>query len=92
MERGATAGLAGSRFEPIMTGQPLTWKYRGQVQPVDAQLTVELEITAAGRDHRGRYALADGWLWVAGRRIYRVAGLGMRVVPGGQPLTAANPG
>ncbi len=29
MERGATAGSAGPRFEPIMTGQPLTWKYRG---------------------------------------------------------------
>jgi acyl transferase domain-containing protein/3-hydroxymyristoyl/3-hydroxydecanoyl-(acyl carrier protein) dehydratase len=89
MERGATAGLPGPRFEPIMTGQPLTWKYRGQVQPADGQLTVELEITAAGQDDRGRYALADGWLWVDGRRIYHVAGLGMRVVPGDQPPTGA---
>ena len=89
MERGATVGLPGSRFEPIMTGHPLTWKYRGQIQPTDGQLTVELEITAAGQDDRGRYALADGWLWVDGRRIYHVAGLGMRVVTGGQPPTGA---
>ena len=89
MERGATAGLPSPRFEPIMTGQPLTWKYRGQVQPTDGQLTVELEITVAGQDDRGRYALADGWLWVDGRRIYRVAGLGMRVVPGDQPPAGA---
>jgi acyl transferase domain-containing protein/3-hydroxymyristoyl/3-hydroxydecanoyl-(acyl carrier protein) dehydratase len=102
MERGATvgsarpqgddpphppAGLVGPRFEPIMTGQPLTWKYRGQIQPTDGRLTVELEITAAGHDDRGGYALADGWLWVDGRRIYHVAGLGMRVVPGDQPGT-----
>jgi 3-hydroxymyristoyl/3-hydroxydecanoyl-(acyl carrier protein) dehydratase len=89
MERGATAGLPSPRFEPIMTGQPLTWKYRGQVQPTDGQLTVELEITVAGQDDRGRYARADGWLWVDGHRIYHVAGLGMRVVPGDQPPTGA---
>jgi 3-hydroxymyristoyl/3-hydroxydecanoyl-(acyl carrier protein) dehydratase len=88
-ERGATASLPSPRFEPIMTGQPLTWKYRGQVQPADGQLTVELEITAAGQDDRGEYALADGWLWVDGRRIYHVAGLGMRVVPGDQPPAGA---
>ncbi len=85
IERGATAGLASPRFEPIMTGQPLTWKYRGQVRPADGQLTVELEITAIGQDDHGRYAVADGWLWVDGVRIYHVAGLGMRVVPGDQP-------
>jgi hypothetical protein len=49
------------------------------------RLTVELEITAAGQDERGRYALADGWLWVDGRRIYHVTGLGVRVVAGDQP-------
>jgi 3-hydroxymyristoyl/3-hydroxydecanoyl-(acyl carrier protein) dehydratase len=85
LERGATADLPGSRFEPIMTGHPLTWKYRGQIQPTDGRLTVELEITAAGDDDRGRYALADGWLWVDGRRIYQVIGLGIRVVPDDQP-------
>jgi 3-hydroxymyristoyl/3-hydroxydecanoyl-(acyl carrier protein) dehydratase len=89
LERGATVGLPGSRFEPVMTGRPLTWKYRGQIQPTDGQLTVELEITAAGQDDRGRHVLADGWLWVDGRRIYHVAGLGLRVVPGDQHPTGA---
>jgi 3-hydroxymyristoyl/3-hydroxydecanoyl-(acyl carrier protein) dehydratase len=82
IERGATAGLPSPRFEPIMTGQPVAWKYRGQVRPTDGQVTVELEITAAGADDHGQYALADGWLWVDGLRIYQVTGLGMRVVPG----------
>ncbi|GIJ60339.1 beta-ketoacyl synthase N-terminal-like domain-containing protein [Virgisporangium aurantiacum] len=82
LERNADAGLARPRFEPVRTGHPVTWKYRGQVVPTDTRLTVELDVTAFGTDERGRYATADGWLWVDGRRIYHVAGLGMRVVAG----------
>jgi acyl transferase domain-containing protein/3-hydroxymyristoyl/3-hydroxydecanoyl-(acyl carrier protein) dehydratase len=82
IERGATADLADPRFEPIMTGHPLTWKYRGQVLPTDGCVTIELEITSLGEDERGRYATADGWLWVDGLRIYHVSDLGMRAVPG----------
>ena len=82
IERGTDAGLASARFEPIMTGYPVTWRYRGQVVPADRCVSVELEVTAAGQDDRGRYAIADGWLWVDGRRIYHVRDLGMRLVPG----------
>ena len=82
IERGAAADLADPRFEPVMTGHPLTWRYRGQVLPTDGRLTIELEITGLGEDERGRYATADGWLWVDGLRIYHVSDLGMRVVPG----------
>jgi len=82
IERGAAASLARPRFEPIMVRRPVTWRYRGQVVPADRLVTVELEITGAGEDATGRHAIADGWLWVDGRRIYGVSGLGMRVVPG----------
>lgn len=80
LERGVDGGLDRPRFEPIMTGRPVTWKYRGQVVPTDRLIVVELEITALGQDERGRYATADGWLWVDGRRIYQVTGLGARLV------------
>jgi acyl transferase domain-containing protein/3-hydroxymyristoyl/3-hydroxydecanoyl-(acyl carrier protein) dehydratase len=82
IERGATADLADPRFEPVMTGHPLSWRYRGQVLPTDGRLIIELEITGLGEDERGRYATADGWLWVDGLRIYHVSDLGMRAVPG----------
>ena len=82
IERGAAADRADPRFEPVRTGHPLTWRYRGQVLPTDGRLTIELEITGLGEDERGRYATADGWLWVDGLRIYHVSDLGMRVVPG----------
>jgi acyl transferase domain-containing protein/3-hydroxymyristoyl/3-hydroxydecanoyl-(acyl carrier protein) dehydratase len=84
IERDAGAGLPHPRFEPVRTGHPVKWKYRGQVVPTDTRLTVELEVTGFGTDERGRYATADGWLWVDGRPIYHVTGLGMRVVSGVQ--------
>jgi acyl transferase domain-containing protein/3-hydroxymyristoyl/3-hydroxydecanoyl-(acyl carrier protein) dehydratase len=82
IERGTVTGLREPRFEPIMTGHPVTWTYRGQVMPTDRCLTVELVVTRLGEDERGRYATADGWLWIDGQRIYHVSGLGMRVIPG----------
>ncbi len=75
-------GLRNPRFEPVLPGQPVTWKYRGQVVPANERITIEMEITARGADDRGRYAIGTGWLWVDGLRIYQVRGLGMRVVPG----------
>jgi hypothetical protein len=66
----------------VRTGRPVTWKYRGQVVPTDRLVVVELDVTDFGADEHGRYGVADGWLWVDGRRIYHVTGLAMRVLPG----------
>lgn len=82
LETGMAAGIPRPRFEPIAVDRPLTWKYRGQVLPVDRLVTVELEVTERGRDERGAYAVGDAWLWVDGRRIYAATGLAMRIVPG----------
>jgi 3-hydroxymyristoyl/3-hydroxydecanoyl-(acyl carrier protein) dehydratase len=66
----------GARFEPVALDEPLTWTYRGQVVPTDRLITVELEIL----EIRDRTAFARGWLWIDGRRIYRVDRLGARMV------------
>ncbi|GLH96286.1 hypothetical protein Pa4123_15600 [Phytohabitans aurantiacus] len=81
VRRGALVGLRRPRFEPVMPGRELTWRYRGQVVPGDGLVTVEMEILEYAEDARGRYAVADAWLWVDGRRIYHATGLGVRVVP-----------
>jgi acyl transferase domain-containing protein/3-hydroxymyristoyl/3-hydroxydecanoyl-(acyl carrier protein) dehydratase len=82
IEREMTVGLRNPRFEPVLPGQPVTWRYRGQVVPANERISIEMEITAQGADDRGRYAIGTAWLWVDGLRIYQVHGLGMRVVPG----------
>jgi 3-oxoacyl-(acyl-carrier-protein) synthase/3-hydroxymyristoyl/3-hydroxydecanoyl-(acyl carrier protein) dehydratase len=88
IERGVHAGIARPAFEPIALGQPLTWKYRGQVVPTNARVEVELEVREVGRDERGPYALAEAWLWVDGLRIYHAQGLGLRIVAGAEEAGA----
>lgn len=68
---------AHATLEPL-TAEEFTWRYRGQVVPTDGLVTVGIDIAEEGEDAQGRYALADGWLWVDDRRIYRVRRLGMR--------------
>jgi 3-hydroxymyristoyl/3-hydroxydecanoyl-(acyl carrier protein) dehydratase len=70
------ADQPGARFEPVALDEPLTWTYRGQVVPTDRLVTVELEILEV----RDRTAFATAWLWIDGRRIYRIARLGARMV------------
>ncbi len=82
LETGAGDEVPHPRFEPLMTGREFTWKYRGQVVPSNSMITVEMEITEAGTDALGPYAVAEAWLWVDGLRIYHAAGIGMRVVSG----------
>jgi 3-hydroxymyristoyl/3-hydroxydecanoyl-(acyl carrier protein) dehydratase len=82
IERDMGAGAPGARFEPVITGRQLAWKYRGQVLPENRCVIAEVEVTEAGQDDRGPFVIADGWLWVDGVRVYKASGLGMRIVPG----------
>jgi 3-hydroxymyristoyl/3-hydroxydecanoyl-(acyl carrier protein) dehydratase/1-acyl-sn-glycerol-3-phosphate acyltransferase len=77
------SGLTDPRFEPIELGRALTWKYRGQVIPDNAVISSTLDIVEVGRDERGAFAVAEGSLWVDGKRIYEAKNLGMRIVEGG---------
>jgi 3-hydroxymyristoyl/3-hydroxydecanoyl-(acyl carrier protein) dehydratase/malonyl CoA-acyl carrier protein transacylase len=76
IDRGIGAGLPNPRFEPIALNEPLKWTYRGQIVPADKLITIELEIL----EIRNTTAFATAWLWVDGRRIYRLERFGMRVV------------
>ena len=76
IDRGVGAGLANPRFEPVAVGEPLKWKYRGQVIPTDGLITVEAEILEV----TGTTVHAEASLWVDGRRIYHLPRIGIRVV------------
>ncbi|MFD6194265.1 beta-ketoacyl synthase N-terminal-like domain-containing protein [Streptomyces sp. NPDC060275] len=79
IERGLTDGIPSPRFEPVMLGQEVTWKYRGQITPETRLITVEMEILAVGEDATGRWAVAEATLWGDATCVYRAHGLGMRV-------------
>ena len=75
-------GMETPRFEGIASDIPMTWKYRGQVVPTNSTISTTLEITETGEDDRGRWATAQGSLWVDGMRIYHATDIGMRIVEG----------
>ncbi|MGL1102767.1 hypothetical protein ACSTLM_00980, partial [Vibrio parahaemolyticus] len=62
LEREMSTGVPRPRFEPIMIGRPLTWKFRGQVVPVSRKITIEMEIAETGEDSHGVFAIAEAWL------------------------------
>ncbi|MFC9621749.1 beta-ketoacyl synthase N-terminal-like domain-containing protein [Streptomyces sp. NPDC056930] len=89
LERGAADGIPRPRFEPVLPGRETTWTYRGQITPANRLIRVDMDIVESGTDARGPYATADASLWGDDTCIYRVRGLGMRVVsdtaPGPSP-------
>ena len=85
LEQGRAEGLAQPRFESLACDVPVTWRYRGQVVPENRLMVVDLELTSAGEDARGRFAIADGSLWVDGKRIYAAKNLGVRLVSTPRP-------
>jgi 3-hydroxymyristoyl/3-hydroxydecanoyl-(acyl carrier protein) dehydratase len=82
IERGLAEDIAEARFEPVAIGRPMHWKYRGQVLPESRRIVTEIELCEIGHDGRGAYAVAQGWLWVDGVRVYHATDLAMRIVPG----------
>jgi len=83
IERSMADGVANPRFEPVAVGRPATWKYRGQVVPKNKRITTEIAILEVGNDGGIPFAVAEGSLWVDGKRIYHTRQLAMRIVPGG---------
>ena len=80
IERDMGVGIAGARFESLQLDRPLTWKYRGQVVPENHRIVTEIVVTEVGRNDRGPHAVADGWLWIDGVRVYSVTNLAIGIV------------
>jgi hypothetical protein len=62
-----------------MFGEPIAWKYRGQVLPENQESTVDLSATRVDIQEGGPSVVADGSLWVDGTRIYEATGLSTRL-------------
>ncbi len=82
IETGLHADIANPRFEAIGSARPVVWKYRGQVIPDNKVVNTLMEIVEVGRDEKGAYVVADGSLWVDGKKIYGATAMSMRIVPG----------
>ncbi|MCH6548038.1 MAG: multicopper oxidase domain-containing protein, partial [Gemmatimonadetes bacterium] len=85
LERGMGEGIEAPRFEPLALGEPMTWKYRGQVVPRNETVQVTLDVTEIGHDESGPYAVASASLWCDAVRIYSADRMGMRIVSDAVP-------
>jgi 3-hydroxymyristoyl/3-hydroxydecanoyl-(acyl carrier protein) dehydratase len=61
-------GSAASRFQAVALGRKHTWTYRGQIVPLNREVTIEAVVTAV--DDADRTITADGYLSVDGKVIY----------------------
>ena len=61
-----------SGWHTVAANRPHEWTYRGQVLPIDREVVVVLEVTAA--DDTNHRLTADGFLTVDGRVIYQMTG------------------
>jgi 3-hydroxymyristoyl/3-hydroxydecanoyl-(acyl carrier protein) dehydratase len=78
--KGLDRGLVNPQVQALAAGQPLVWKYRGQVLPKDATVTTHLDLTRIETLADGSLLiLADGSLWVGTLRIYEAQGLSLRL-------------
>ncbi len=77
-----TDGMTAPRFDPIAAGQPLVWKYRGQVVPTNGIVKTLVEIVEIVRERGGCTAYAAGSVFVDGKKMYHLARFGLRVVDG----------
>jgi 3-hydroxymyristoyl/3-hydroxydecanoyl-(acyl carrier protein) dehydratase len=82
LDTGMDADVEDARFEPMLLGAPMVWKYRGQVTPKNNMITTVMEITEVGVDDIGPFVIGAGSLWCDGLRIYEVSNMGMRLVSG----------
>ena len=78
LARGSNHTNAGSQAS-LVAGQPVSWKYRGQITPANGQMSLEVHLRSL-EARAGRTLLsADASLWVDSLRIYEVNNLMLEV-------------
>ncbi|MEV0466564.1 beta-ketoacyl synthase N-terminal-like domain-containing protein [Nocardia tengchongensis] len=88
LEQGLADGLIDPCFDPVALDHRLAWKYRGQVVPADALISVEVEILETAATPDSRSVVAEAWLWVDGRRIYHLPRLAVVARSASSPHTS----
>ncbi len=66
-----------ARLQVLATGEPVSWKYRGQVLPGNDRMEVELDVVSVDADH----ITVDGVIRSDGLPIYRLDGATLRRAP-----------
>ncbi len=91
VDQGLASTLRKPRFEPVANGQIATWKYRGQVVPECHLVQTEVRILETIAEPNAVLAIAEGHLWVDGKKIYTMPRFAMRLVEDDRPAMVRLP-
>ncbi len=80
LRRGLARGSARPVFDPILEGESIEWKYRGQVRPHNGTVVTIVEIIERRDEGNGVVSRGRASTWVDGIRIYE-ATLAVRLQP-----------
>lgn len=59
-------------------GQPTSWRYRGQITPMNKMMEVEVHIKGIEQHGSSRHLVGDASIWIDGLRIYEVKNVAIR--------------
>lgn len=76
-------GIKNPRFTASSIDNDMIFKYRGQVLLDKDKISSELHIIEKGKDERGAYIIAEGFLWIDKNKIFHVKNFRMDIVSGG---------
>ena len=72
---GVASALPGGAFVDLVSTEPSSWQFRGQVLPESKQVALTVDCAPIERTATGFSVRASGSVWVDGRRIYHVKGM-----------------
>ncbi len=87
VDLGHCSGLSRPRFEPTASGEAQTWKYRGQVVPENRLIQSDIHVLEVRHEAGAVLCVAEGALWVDGKRIYAMPRFAVRVREDDRPAT-----
>ncbi|MBU0991237.1 MAG: 1-acyl-sn-glycerol-3-phosphate acyltransferase [Proteobacteria bacterium] len=76
-------GIKNPRFTASSIGNNMIFKYRGQVLLDKETISSEVHILETGKDERGAYIIAEGFLWIDNKKIFQVKEFRVDIVSGG---------
>lgn len=78
LQQGLADGLTEVTFQQL-DAHKTTWKYRGQILSMDADMNLEIHIKTIDRTDTSVRITADANLWKGPLRIYTVTNLGVLI-------------
>ncbi|MBF6059267.1 hypothetical protein IU500_03935 [Nocardia terpenica] len=80
IDSGLAADMGPVTFE-LAVGVPMSWRYRGQIEKGDGEMTFDVSVKDVRREPGRLLVIADANVWKPGMRIYQLTDIAVEVRP-----------